>query len=188
MIKLTKNLVTVVSSLSTRYWIKKIYVNIRTDVTPPPPVRICSHFDGAPDPNECERNDWMHLYENKPRHGCFQLGLLKNNLFKVNCKVSKVDFLCLVSSVVVNACKTTVKQKQCTAQLQSQNTETWLQTKKSLYIGLQEMKMIIARPDAVTLSWPILGQRSAEVWGFLRFGSHIINWLVFLWLAGLRGT
>ena len=32
-----------------------------------------------------------------------------------------------------------------------------------------------------------MGQRSAKIWGFLCFESHIIKCLVFLWAAGLRG-
>ena len=44
--QLTKNLVITVSSLWTRYSIKNLYVNVRTDMAPPSPVRIRSHFDG----------------------------------------------------------------------------------------------------------------------------------------------
>ena len=60
--KLTKNLVIIVSSLWTRYSIKIFYVNVRTDIALPSPVRIRSHFDGLtpppppPPPPNCGRN------------------------------------------------------------------------------------------------------------------------------------
>ena len=61
--KLTKNLVTIVSSdygLGTQ--LKNLYVNICTDVTPLPPLlHICSHFDRPPLPPptapKCEGNN-----------------------------------------------------------------------------------------------------------------------------------
>ena len=49
LMKPTKNLVTIVSSLWTRgTQLKKIYANVRNELTPPSPVHIRSHFDGPP--------------------------------------------------------------------------------------------------------------------------------------------
>ena len=56
--KLTKNLVTVVSSLWTRYSIKKLYANVCIYVTPTP-LPLFAYFRILMDslPPKCERNN-----------------------------------------------------------------------------------------------------------------------------------
>ena len=58
--KLTKNLLTIVSSLWTSYSIKKTHMRTFALMWHlPPPVRIRLHSDGPPFPPKCERNNWM---------------------------------------------------------------------------------------------------------------------------------
>ena len=70
MIKLAKSLVTIVSSLWTRYSIKKLYANVRIDVTPPPPPIYSQTFVfwwGPHLPPTCERSNWMPPYWECPK-------------------------------------------------------------------------------------------------------------------------
>ena len=55
--KLTKNLVITVSSLWTRYSIKNLYVNVRTDMAPPSLLAyVLILTDSLPSPPNCGRN------------------------------------------------------------------------------------------------------------------------------------
>ena len=100
MIKLTKNLVTIVSSLSTRYSIKKVIMQTFALMWhSPSPCSQTFLFWWIPLPPKCERNNWMPLYGfNKEIIRLF-LSYLKNHTQRIKIRSTFSDWTNIVKGI-----------------------------------------------------------------------------------------